>query len=247
MKKTLTYVLILLLIPAVTIGGAFVFRGKYHAWLALCAAVLSCLPFFYAFERRESTEKEITILAVMTAISVAGRIVFFAIPGFKPVTAVIILTAVSFGGEAGFLVGSLSALVSNFYFGQGPWTPFQMFAWGFIGFGAGILGGILRKRRWLLYLYGAMSGVFFSFTMDIWTVLWADGTPKLSVYLAALTAAVPITVEYAVSNVIFLALLAAPVIRKLERVRRKEGLFRYGLRDIPEKQYDRKRENETDD
>ncbi len=225
MKKTVTILLLAVLIPAVVVFGAVVFREKFYAWVALSVAVLSCLPLFYAFERRESTAKELMVLAVLIALSVIGRIVFVALPGFKPVTAVTIIVAVSFGGEAGFVVGSLSAVVSNFYFGQGPWTPFQMFAWGILGLIAGLCRGILKKHIVWLCIYGALAGILYSVTMDVWTVLWAEGTFVPKEYAAAVIAALPLTAEYAVSNVVFLLLLAGPVGKKLERIKKKEGLF----------------------
>src|SRR5690625_3847939 len=109
------------------------------------------------------------VIAVMIALAVVGRFLFLAIPGFKPVTAIVIITAVYFGAEAGFLVGALSALISNLYFGQGPWTPFQMFAWGAIGLIAGLpfIRIYLMRSKWLIMLFGAFSGVLFSLLMDI--------------------------------------------------------------------------------
>lgn len=225
MKKVVTIILLCVLIPAVVIGGAILFRDRFYIWLAVLVAILSCVPFLYAFERRDTTSKELMVLAVMIALSVIGRIVFAGIPGFKPVTAITIIVALSFGGEAGFLVGSLSAAVSNFYFGHGPWTPFQMFAWGIIGLLAGLLRKPLQKSRILLCVFGALAGVAYSLTMDVWTVLWSEGTFVLKGYLAAVAAAFPQTVVYAVSNVVFLLLLAGPVGKKLERIKKKEGLF----------------------
>src|SRR5690625_7953059 len=78
------------------------------------------------------------VFAVLIALSSISRVLFAPIPVFKPVSAIVILTAIYFGAEAGFLVGALTALLSNIYFGQGPWTPFQMFAWGIIGLIAGL-------------------------------------------------------------------------------------------------------------
>lgn len=225
MKKAVTIILLCVLIPAVVIGGAVLFRDRFYTWLAVLVAILSCVPFLYAFERRDTTSKELMVLAVMIALSVIGRIVFAGIPGFKPVTAITIIVALSFGGEAGFLVGSLSAAVSNFYFGHGPWTPFQMFAWGIIGLLAGLFRKPLQKNRILLCVFGALAGVAYSLTMDVWTVLWSEGTFVLKGYLAAIAAAFPQTVVYAVSNVVFLLLLAGPVGKKLERIKKKEGLF----------------------
>lgn len=225
MKKVLTVLLLAVLIPALVLFGALVFRERFYAWLALVIAVISCIPLFYAFERRDSTAKELMVLAVLIALSVIGRVVFAAVPGFKPVTAITIIVALSFGGEAGFVVGSLSAAVSNFYFGHGPWTPFQMFAWGIIGLLAGLLSKPLKKNCVLLCIFGALAGILYSVTMDVWTVLWAEGAFVLSGYVAAITAALPLTVIYAVSNVVFLLLLAGPVGKKLERIKKKDGLF----------------------
>lgn len=225
LKTVATVVLLLIAIPCAVIGGSVMFREKHYAWVSLCVAVLSCVPLFYSFERKESSAKELTVLAVMVALSAAGRFVFAWFPGFKPVTAITVIVAVQLGKEAGFTVGSLSAVVSNFYFGQGPWTPFQMFAWGFIGFLAGLLAEPLRKNRVLLCVFGAVAGVLFSVLMDVWTTIWADGTFNLARYGAAIVSALPVTAEYAVSNVVFLLLLATPIGEKLERIQKKYGLF----------------------
>lgn len=224
-KNILTAVIFLIAIPAVIFSGVVFFREKSYAWLSLCIAVFSCIPIFYCFERKESTAKEITVLAVMIAISVAGRFIFAWLPGFKPVTAITVIVALWLGKEAGFVVGSLSAVVSNFYFGQGPWTPFQMFAWGFIGFLAGILANPLKKNKILLCVFGALAGILFSMTMDIWTAIWMDNSFNISRYLASVASSLPSTAEYAVSNVIFLLLLSKPIGEKLERIKKKYGLF----------------------
>lgn len=224
MKRWISVVILCVLIPGIVIGGALLFREKQYAWISLCVAFLACVPFFLRFERSGADAKRMILLAVMVALSVVGRILFTPIPGFKPVTAMVVITAMYFGGEAGFLTGALSAVVSNFWFGQGPWTPFQMFAWGTVGFVGGLLARPLKKSRIALAVYGVLSGVLYSFLMDIWTVLWADGSFHFPRYLAALLSAVPTTVTYAVSNVVFLELLARPIGKILERIRIKYAL-----------------------
>ena len=230
-RKRLTLALLIFGIPVVVVGGAYLFEEKYYAWVSLAVAVMSCLPVFYCFEKKETTAKELIILAVMVALSAAGRFVFFAVPGFKPVTAITVIAAVYLGKEAGFLVGSMSAVVSNFHFGQGPWTPFQMFAWGFLGFLAGVLAGPLKRSKLWMSLYGILAGVLYSLILDIWSTLWADGTFRLSRYLAACITAIPFTVTYAVSNVVFLFFLQRPIGEKLERIKQKYGLFQPMKRD----------------
>lgn len=164
------------------------------------------------------------LIAVMTALSVAGRLLFAALPGFKPVTAMVVLTAMYFGGEAGFLTGALTALLSNFYFGQGPWTPFQMFTWGLLGFFAGLLRNRLKSSAIFLAVYGAFAGVAFSLIMDVWSALWVDGTFQLARYAAAVATSLGYMAIYAVSNVIFLLLLRKPMGQILGRVQEKYGI-----------------------
>ena len=225
MKKRLSYLIFCLVIPTVVLGGVCLFRDRQYVWIYLCVAVLSCVPFFIHFEKSENDTRKLVLIAAMIALSVIGRIIFTPVPGFKPVTAITVITAMWLGRDAGFAVGALSAAVSNFYFGQGPWTPFQMLAWGLIGFSAGVLAGPMRKSRAALCVFGAAAGVMFSLLMDIWTVLWADGTFNLARYAAAVVSALPVTAEYAVSNVIFLLILANPIGEKLERMKKKYGLF----------------------
>lgn len=223
-KKILKIIIPYVLIPAVILAGVFVFREKAYAWISLAVAILSVGLFYTTFERKKEKARKIVVIAVMTTLSVVGRFVFAAIPGFKPITAIVVITAVWLGGESGFLVGSLSALISNFYFGQGPWTPFQMLAWGLIGLFAGYLSAPLKKSRLLLSLYGIFAGVAFSLIMDVWTVLWYQGGFSIRLYAAALLTALPYTVSYAFSNVVFLLLLGEPFGRKLERVKIKYGV-----------------------
>ena len=100
---------------------------------------ISCIPYYFKYEKKKPQTRESVVLAVMIAITVASRMLFAFSPGFKPVSAMVIICGMAFGRESGFLCGSLSAVVSNFFFGQGPWTPFQMLAWGTIGWIAGTL------------------------------------------------------------------------------------------------------------
>jgi len=176
------------------------------------------------FEREKNTRK-VVLLAVMVALSVAGRIVFAPVQFFKPVSAVVILAGMYFGSQFGFLTGALSAVVSDFYFGQGPWTPFQMFSWGLIGLLAGVLSNPLIRSRIFLVIYGAASGVLFSLVMDVWTVLSLDGGSfNLSRFSAATLTALPVTCVYVISNIIFLLILQPLFGKKIERLKAKYGL-----------------------
>lgn len=224
-KKLIKYLCVFLVAPLIVLCGVFFLGDRKYAFVSLVLSVVACIPFFVSFEKGKNDARRIVIIAVMTALSVAGRFVFAPIPFFKPVTAIVIITAIYLGAEAGFITGAFSAVVSNFYFGQGPWTPFQMFAWGLIGFLAGLLAKRLLESKVLLIIFGALSGVVFSFIMDVWTTLWADGTFNIARFIASITTAAPFTVVYMVSNVIFLLLLTKPIGRKLQRLKTKYGIF----------------------
>lgn len=207
-------------IPLCVLLGATVFSDKGYAYVTLLVTMLSLLLFIAGFEKKRTGTRRLILVAVMVALSVAGR--FF--PLFKPITALTVLTAMYLGSEAGFLTGALSAVISNFYFGQGPWTPFQMMSWGLIGFTAGLLAQPLKRHKWFLLCYGVIAGVAYSFIMDIWTVLWYNGTFQWTLYTGALLSAIPYTCVYALSNVLFLLLFAKPFEQKLERIQVKYGV-----------------------
>lgn len=223
-KRIISFIILCVLVPAAVVAGALLFDERRYAWVILCVTLLSCLPIFISFERNSADAKRLVMIAVMTALSVAGRFLFAALPGFKPVTAMVVITAMYFGSEAGFMTGALSAVISNFYFGQGPWTPFQMFSWGIIGLLAGLFARRLRQSRIWLSAFGVLAGVLYSLLMDIWTVFWADGYFNLTRYIAAVGSAAWFTAVYAVSNVIFLMLFAKPIGKILDRISVKYGI-----------------------
>ncbi|MBO4421528.1 MAG: ECF transporter S component [Lachnospiraceae bacterium] len=220
LKRILGIIIPLVLIPAVAVCGSVLFSEQKHIFVSLVVAFFSLVLFITGFERKVTGTRRMVLVAVMTAISVLGRF----IPFFKPITALTVITAMYLGGEAGFLVGSLSALLSNFYFGQGPWTAFQMLAWGLIGYVAGLIAESLKRNRALLLAYGVLSGIAFSLIMDVWTVLWYSAGFDMELYIASITAAIPHTILYAVSNFIFLFFLAKPFGDKLERIKVKYGV-----------------------
>lgn len=220
-RRCLGIVISIVLIPLLVIAGALLINEKQYLWVSLGVALLSLALFAVGFDKKAVGTRRLVLCSVMTALSAAGRVV---IPFFKPVTALVMITAMYFGREAGFLVGALSALLSNMYFGQGPWTPFQMLAWGLIGYAAGLMSTPLKKSKTVLLIFGALSGVLYSLLVDVWSVLWYNGTFSWSLYAASLLTALPHTVLYAVSNVIFLALAAKPFGDKLGRICIKYGV-----------------------
>ena len=220
LRKAIRILVPFVLIPGLVLLSGRLLREKQYAVVSLIITILALFLFFAGYEKKKTGNRRMVIIAVMVTLSVVGRF----IPVIKPVTALTVLTAMYLGGEAGFLTGALSAVISNFYFGQGPWTPFQMFAWGMIGLVAGFLADPLRRNRVFLLIFGALAGVWYSFLMDIWSMLWMNGSFSLKVYLGALVTAIPYTIMYAVSNVIFLWIFAKPFGEKLSRVKIKYGV-----------------------
>ena len=117
------------------------------ALLTLVVVLASIGVFFASYEASRPRLRDIMPTVVLAALAAAGRILFAPIPDFKPVSAIAIIAGVAFGRKSGFMVGALAALASNFFFGQGPWTPWQMYAWGLVGYGAGLLAMAPAKRR----------------------------------------------------------------------------------------------------
>ena len=117
------------------------------ALLTLVVVLASMGIFFASYEASRPRLRDIMPTVVLAALAAAGRILFAPIPDFKPVSAIAIIAGVAFGRKSGFMVGALAALASNFFFGQGPWTPWQMYAWGLVGYGAGLLAMAPAKRR----------------------------------------------------------------------------------------------------
>jgi energy-coupling factor transport system substrate-specific component len=220
--KILNYLIWFLFIPGLLLL-AFL-TGEFRIISAL-VIVLALIPFFLKFESRLPEAKEVVLLAVLTALTVVMRIVFSPLPFFKPVTALIILAGLAFGSEAGFLIGALSALLSNFYYSQGIWTPYQMFAWGLIGSVSGLMKGILKlKKAWsyfFLLLLGVFSAFVFAFIMDIQTVLFIDNYFNLKRFILATGSSFPYTMIHVLSNVFFLFAFGEIMLRVFVRIKTK--------------------------
>lgn len=225
-RKILTRLIILIIVPVLIAVGVTIFKDRSFLFISFLIAGLALIPVFISFEKKETNTRKMVVLASLIAISVVGRFIFAALPGFKPVTAIVVIAAIFFGGEAGFLVGALSALISNVYFGQGPWTPFQMFTWGLIGFIAGLpyISSKLKSHRFSLVVYGIFAGIMYSLMMDVWTVMSLDGKFNFSRYITIASLALPFMIAYAVSNVVFLLLTIKPIGQILERLKMKYGI-----------------------
>ncbi len=220
--------LCLLAIPLTLWLGLKLGGGRKYLVTSVLIVAESMVPFFVAFEGRKPQARELVILSVLSALAIGGRAVFFALPGFKPVAALVILTGVAFGAEAGFLVGAVTMLVSNVLFGQGPWTPWQMFAMGCIGLLAGILfrKGLLSRDRLSLSVFGGLSiFVIYGGILNPTSVWMYQSAPSLKMILTTLVTGLPADAVHAMATVFFLWFLSESMLEKLDRVKVKYGLI----------------------
>lgn len=220
-----------LVLAAITVwAGFYVFDNKQYFIVGSLLVIYAMIPFFARFERRKPKAREIVILAVMVAAAVAGRAAFFMIPSFKPILAIIIISGTALGKEAGALTGAMSAMVSNFLFGQGPWTPWQMLAMSVIGYLAGLIFHkySIRLNKYALMAFGGLATFFiYGGIVDIWTIFMMTSEPTLETVLMVYGAAVYFNLVHAAATVFFLFILAKPITGKLERVKLKYGMAVY--------------------
>lgn len=227
-RTVLTAAAVLVLVPLTLFIGSFYLSGRKYAFISLLIVVETMLPFFLVFEGRKPQARELVLIATLCAVAVAGRSAFFFLPQFKPVAAIIILAGVAFGGETGFLVGAVTMLCSNMFFGQGPWTPFQMFAMGLIGFLAGVLfrKGLLGRSRAALCVYGGVSVFFlYGFIMNTYNLFQTQAVISLPMLMTSIAVAIPMDLVHALSTVLFLWVAGPAFLEKLDRVKVKYGLM----------------------
>ncbi len=228
-SRIISAVCMFALAPLTVLFGVYYLDDTKYLFISLLVMLESIAPFYIMFEKRSIRARELVLIAFICALTVAGRAVFYMVPEFKPVTAVVIIAGAALGGESGFMVGSVSMLASNIFFGQGIWTPWQMFAMGLIGYISGIVfhGRLIPANRLTFALCGfAFALVIYGGIMNPSTLIMS-GTPVnaealLSVYALGL----PIDSVHAIATAIFLSVGAVPILTKLERIKRKYDLIR---------------------
>ncbi len=228
-RTALASLFVLIAVPLTVLFGVYFLDDRQYYIMSIAIICETLIPFLFAFEKRKPRARELVIISVLCAIAVVGRAAFFMLPQFKPVVAIIIISGICLGSEAGFLVGTVTAFVSNFFFGQGPWTPWQMFTFGLIGFLAGILfkKGIIKRTRALICLYGFFAVIIlYGGIMNPSSVIMAQNTPTVEMITAAYLTGLPFDIIHAFSTVFFLYFLSEEMIEKLERVKTKYGLIK---------------------
>ncbi|MEC1639093.1 ECF transporter S component [Schinkia azotoformans] len=201
-------------------------EGDHYMLLSFLTLFVIMFPFFARFERKELDSRGIVLIAILAAIAAVSRVPFAAIPSVQPTSFVIIIAAIVFGAETGFLVGAIAALVSNLFLGQGPWTPWQMFSWGMMGLSAGLLKDWLWPRRRLLLLpFGFIWGFLFGWIMDLWYLVGFGENITLGMVVAGMVSSFYFDLAHALSNLFFLYVFSTRWKTILERFKVKYGLL----------------------
>ncbi len=236
MKKATAFTLfsLFILIPA-TLYFATGLQGQWYYLISTLVMIEAMLPFLFSFEARKPQARELVMIAVMATLAAISRSAFAFLPHFKPITAIIMITGIAFGAQAGFLTGALAAFASNFIFGQGFWTPWQMFAFGIGGFLAGIL--FHRRRIVKTRFFIAIVPVFGFLVILLFVGPLLDCSSlfifasKLSweYALSVFTVGIPANLMHAASCAITLLLLSKPLLSKLTRLQTKYGMLHNSL------------------
>lgn len=226
MKKSKIAILLCLLLIPLTIFFGHKIPGRSYYLTSTLILVEIMLPFFLAFEGRKPQARELVVIAVLCALAVAGRVVI-PIPNFKATYAIIMLSAIAFGPETGFLIGAMTALTSNFFFGQGPHTPWQMMAYGV----AGLTTGFAYQKKWLkrkpmhMAIFGAVSiVVLVGPILDTCTVFLLQSNLTTAGALAQYTAGFPVNISQAIATFLIIRFLGEPLLEKLDRVKVQYGM-----------------------
>lgn len=226
MRILISWVLFFLIIGVLLL--TFWWENDFLA-LSFVLVFLVIIFLLVRFEKRKVEPRELVLLAVLASIAAASRIPFASIPSVQPTTFVIMISGLVFGPESGFIIGALAALASNMVLGQGPWTPWQMVAWGLVGLSAGALQKTkLMNSIWGKILFGIVWGFLFGWIMNIWGyfAFTNGGNPitlkSIFLYFAG---SAYFDLIHALSNVFFLLLFGKPWIKILSRFKRKYGLL----------------------
>ena len=228
MKKSNIAILIVFLIciPLTLYFGTMAARRSFYITGTLVIIEL-LIPFFMAFEGRKPQARELVIIAILCALGVASR-VLVPLPHFKPAFAVILLSGMAFGPECGFMVGAITAFVGNFFLGQGPYTAWQMMAYGAGGMLAGFLfqKKILPKKPVIMAIFGfVVCIVWIGPLLDCSQIFLMLSEVTWEGAAASFAAGFPVNVSQGVCTALVLLLFGKPVLEKLDRVKIKYGMM----------------------
>lgn len=198
---------------------------------ALVLALVGAGVAAYGLRSRAATE--LSLIAALAALATASRVLFASLPNVKPVTFVVLVSGVALGPGPGFMVGATSALVSNLFFGQGPWTPWQMLAWGAVGVAGGLIGrGGRVPRRWELVVAGCLLALAFDWFVTLWMFL-AYTARTWQALVALYAQGLPFDLAHVAATGLFAGLFGVQAVTIVARFRVRTRVTFVGLEDTP--------------
>lgn len=220
----ISLIFVAILIPATVVVSYLLGDRRFYV-ASVIIVILAMVPFFVIFEGKKPDARFLAILAVMIVIVIVSRLAFMWLPNFKPMGGLIVITAVIFGPQAGFMCGALSMFVSNIIFGQGPWTPWQMFCYGMVG----LLAGLLAKKHLISQKHAIRSGILTFVLVFLLSAIFLDTQSALFLFtnvngislLAVYIAGIPANVSNGVASALCVFLLIKPMTIMLERIKKK--------------------------
>lgn len=201
------------------------FSSQNYLLFSFVFLVLTLGVYFWKFEKSAHTSREIVFIAIICALAVVGRIIFSAIPSVKPELFILILGAIVSGPETGFLMGTIIALTSNMYFGQGAWTPWQMFALGVIGLISGLMSS-RQPKTWQLVIWGFLTGFIMGWIMDVYYIIGFVNPITVKSILTSIAASFYFDFVHAIFTGVLVLLVGQRWIRLFGSYKNKYDLFK---------------------
>lgn len=228
-KLTIVSVIALFILAPITIFLSFNFLNSQSYYVPTALIIIfSMIPFFVFFENRKIKTSEIVIVALLTALCVGARGVLAFLPQVKPTCTIVIVSAIAFGPNVGFIVGSLSMFVSNFIFGQGVFTPFQMLGMGLVGFICGVIfnGKKYNTNKFLVAITGGLiCFAVYGVIVDSCSVLMMATEVNIKSAMSIYISGMPFNLIHGVVTAILLFFINKPITDKFTRLKIKYGIF----------------------
>lgn len=207
-KYRLLIGILLMLIPLTFI---LLLKGKHYLIFSFMGLICSLLPAYWKFENDNISTKLLMFVAVLVALAVAGRVPLAAIPSVQAASFIIIMGGVFLGPDLGFITGSTTAIISNMFLGQGPWTPWQMLAWGLMGLTAGLIGKTKLSEKVIpMAIFGGIWGFVFGWIMDLWFALAYVNPLTVKSFFLAFASSAAFDLNHALANIVLIVLLYKP-------------------------------------
>ncbi len=225
MKKLSVFITAALCLAGAVLWQIFLPEKNYYL-ICVILIIISMIPFVFSFESSAPSAKELALTASLVVIAVVSRAVFYLVPQVKPIGAVVIVSGVCLGEKRGYIIGMLSAFISNFIFGQGVWTPFQMAALGAVGLLSGLIFKYVKVNRITLSVVGfILCSLVYGAIVDLSSVLIMSYNINLQSVIAVYSAGVVFNIVFGAATAVFLCVFGEAFIKKLNRVIAKYGII----------------------